>query len=527
MLLVLSFCSCGTKVEETSSVNNAKTEEDSVFEITFIVDGTFTANEDNRMDAFIEQWDAAVSEKMGYPVHINILQFDHDGYKESVSRRIISGDVPDVMVMSADMYKQYQTTGLLWDMADAFDNAEFQSRIEIDINDRSKTSEGKLYGFSPFYGNGCLTYVKKSWLDAVGMKAEDIITFDDYYNMLLAFHNGDPDGDGVDGNTYGVIASHYANLGEAPYINYLPEFWQGAYPGFIQDSDGVWYDGFSTEATKAALMRLRQAYVDGVIDPDTASASTKVAREKFFNKNQEGSSGVFTYWAGIWTQTLTENLAKNNVNTELAILDPIEEITNTIGGYINREAPVFVIIDDGDGNDTREQKIFDVFIETMLDGDTVQMLWTYGAEDVHWSVKADSFSIVSNKGKENEKVTEYNYEEGQFHLLPSPNSPNTLWKKNMIDNNLVIAPLTNGYEASSELVKSANKKFVSVCVDAPIGASSEALTECTDDINKAKEAVIEAVVIDGEDFDEAIDDLYNKVVGENVSKVLTELNSNK
>ena len=62
--------------------------------------------------------------------------------------------------------------------------------------------------------------------------------------------------------------------------------------------------------------------------------------------------------------------------------------------YLNREAPVWVIIDDGDGDNSREQAIFDAFIETMMDGDKVQTLWTYGAEDVHWSTKAESFTSM-------------------------------------------------------------------------------------------------------------------------------------
>lgn len=524
-MVALLLASCGevsyvdTKNTALGSIDNG------VFEINFIVDGTFAADENNGLDSFVEQWDKAVSDKVGYPVHINVLQFEHTGYKEAVSRRIIAGDVPDVMIMSADMYKQYQTTGLLWDMSDAFDNSMMKSRVEININDKSRTSDGKMYGFSPYYGNGCLTYIKKSWLDSVGLSIEDIKTFDDYYNMLRAFKEGDPDGDGIPGNTYGVIAAGFASVNDAPYMQYLPEFWQGAYPAFIQDENGVWYDGFAKDNTKEAILRIKRAYEEGLIDPDTVSASTKVARERFWDKDQTGSSGVFTYWAGTWTQTITENLLKNNIDTELLILDPIKEITDTFGGYINREAPVFVIIDDGDGNDERERKIYDVFIDTMLDGDKVQMLWTYGAEDVHWSVKAESFQTVSNAGKENEKITEYNYEEGKFHLRPTPNSPNTIWKKNMIDNALVIAPLSNGYEAASELVKSANQYFVSVCVDAPVGASSESLTENSDAINKAKETVIKAVITENKDIDEAFKELYFDVVGDKVNKVLEELNS--
>ncbi len=537
--MVLSLAACGGKTDESSASTetsvatsteastetSTETAEAAPYELTelkVVVDGTLTATEDNGQAAFVEQWNAAVSEKLGHSITMNITQLDHSSYSDAVGRLIIGGDLPDVMIMSASMFKQYETTGLLWNMADAYDNAEFQSRLTLtSINENLKTADGALYGFAPTYGNGCVTYVKKAWLDAVGLSADDIKTFDDYYNMLLAFHNGDPDGDGVDGNTYGVIAAGYANLGEAPYVNYLPEFWQDGYPAILQDANGVWYDGFTADACKAALKRLRQGYVDGVIDPDTLTASTKIAREKWFSNEQAGSEGAFTYWAGTWYQTLTDNLIKNEVDSELVVLSPIAEIKNTLGGYINREAPVWVIVDDGDGDNSREQAVFDAFIETMLDGDKVQMLWTYGAEGVHWSTAADEF--VTNPGTDNEKS--YSYEEGTFHLLPSPNDANSIWKKNAMDPALVISPLTNGFKASTELSDSGNVFFTNNCVDAPAGASCETLTNYSADITDAKSAVISAVVIDGVDVDEAIATYYTGVVGTVIEQALTELNS--
>lgn len=190
--------------------------------------------------------------------------------------------------------------------------------------------------------------------------------------MLKAFHDGDPDGNGIDGDTYGVVAAGFIGT-EAPWINYLPEFWQGAYPSLYQKEDGTWVDGFQEDATKEALLRMQQAYNDGAIDPESLTASTKIAREKWFSNDQMGSSGVFTYWAGTWYRTLTDNLIKNEVNEELVQLPPIQEIKDTLGGYLNREAPVWVIIDQGDP--VHNQAVFDALLDTMLDGDTVQTLW--------------------------------------------------------------------------------------------------------------------------------------------------------
>jgi len=536
--VVASLVGCGSteatapaeSSADTSTEAAAETKEEAVAEeevaayelteINMVVDGTLTATEDNGQADFKAQWEEAVGEVIGHDITLNIQQLDHSGYSDAVGRLFAGGDYPDVMIMSASMYAQYATSGMLWDMTEAFENASFNSRITApEVNENLK-KDGRLYGFAPAYGNGCVTYVKQSWLDAVGISADSIKTYDDYYNMLLAFHNGDPDGNGVDGDTYGTIAAGYCKTDEAPYINYLPEFWQDAYPAIYKNADGVWVDGFQEQATKDALLRLQTARADGAIDPETLTASTKIAREKYFSNEQSGSSGAFTYWAGTWYQTLTDNLIKNEVDTDLVELAPIAEV----GAYINREAPVWVIIDDGDGDNSREQAIFDAFCDTMLDGGRVQVLWTYGAEGVHWSTEAEEF--VTN-ADDPDKKKEYSYEAGVFHLKQSPNDENSVWKKNAMDPALVIAPLEGEYAeyaSTSELAAEGNKFFTSHMKDAYSAPSSITYTDNAGTITDAQNVAIAEVIENGGDVDAAIQ-TYVDTVGGIVEQILAELNS--
>ncbi|XME02390.1 ABC transporter substrate-binding protein [Lachnospiraceae bacterium C1.1] len=490
--------------------------------LNIIVDGTLTATVENGQDAFVEQWEDAIAEKLGHEVKLNITQLDHSDYSGTVSRTLTTGapgdpDYPDALIMSATMLRQYQTTGLLWNLKDAYENAEFQSRIQYpEVNENIMTEDGELYGFAPTYGNGCVTYIKQSWLDKAGMTVDDIKTFDDYYNFLKKVS---------DGKTYGVIAAGYGKMDETPYINYMPEWWQGAYPSFYQ-KDGAWVDGFTEQATIDALARLHQGYVDGVIDPDSEEAGTKQAREKFFSNDQSTSEAAFTYWAGTWLRTLTDNMGKNDVDNELGDdrlveLPPIQEIKDTWGGYLNREAPVWVITDDGDGDNTREQAIFDTLFETMLDGDKIQTLWTYGAEGVHWSTEAESFTTNPD---DPEKKKDYEYADGEFHLKQTPNDPNTVWKKNHLDPVLVIAPLTNGFTDSDPLIEEGNKFFLANCVDAPAAASCETLTENLEDLTTVKTTLINQAVVGEITPEEAIEE-YNAQFGDLSAQIIEELSA--
>ena len=505
----------GSTGGDASNTGSGSGEEGGAYDlqsISIIVDGTLNLEADSdEMKAFEEAWESYVG------VDLTISKLDHSGYADALARALAgSGNRPDVVLMSAQMYAQYAAfEGFLWDMTEAYENADFHSRLtKTAVNENNKVN-GRLYGFSPAIGNGCVTYVKKAWLDAVGIDINNVKTYEDFYNMLLAFKNNDPDGDGTD-STYGIIAAGLIS-GEAPWTNYLPEFWQDAYPALYQNADGVWVDGFQSEETKAALERLRQAWNDGLIDPDTTTASTKIAREKWFSADQNISSGVFSYWAGTWMQTLTNNLDKNGVDSEIVMLPRIAEMP----GFLDRNAPVWVILDDGDGNNDREQAIFDAFFDSMMDGDKVQTLWTYGVEDMHWSTHADT--IVLN-ADDPDKRSETPHEEGEFHMLPTQTNPNQLYSKNHIDNLLAVAPLTNGFGVLEDMVQESNSFFNQYAIAAPGVPSCETYSSSGQTITDAVNVAVVDIVTNGVDYDTAMQTYLNSC-GSVLDQVLAELNA--
>ncbi len=104
----------------------------------------------------------------------------------------------------------------------------------------------------------------------------------------------------------------------------------------------------------------------------------------------------------------------------LIAINPIKEL----GTYVERISPAICII-------TKEAKnpegIFKYFVETMLDGGDIQTAWEYGAKGTHTDDKAESVTIAK---KEDDIKT---YKEGEFHMLPQPEKPDTWMPKNFID----------------------------------------------------------------------------------------------
>ncbi|MBS7190243.1 MAG: extracellular solute-binding protein [Clostridiales bacterium] len=460
--------------------------------ITVMFDGTVFTQENGQAE-FEARWEELTG------IDLQIIQPDHSQYYDVLGQTIAGGDWPDVVLLGSTYYASYAAEGVLWDMTEAYDNSELKERItDQSVIDGLKI-DGSLYGISPARGNGCITYVKKAWLDNCGLEVPT--TYDEYLAMLEAFTTGDPDGNGVDGDTYGVSSAGLIGT-EAPYTNYLPEFYQDAYPSFYKNDEGVWVDGFTEDSMKAALERLKSAYEAGYIDKESLTNATSDCRTKFY----EDKFGVFTYWAGTWATNLKTNLEANGLDSELVAIPPIEEL----GAYTERVAPAWCITEAC----SNPEGVYKYFIESMLDGGDMQFLWTYGVEGVHWSTAA-------------EEVCGVKYEEGQFHMLENREKEGTVYTKNHIDPMLAVAPLENDpkAEAVAEEAKVSAETFQEHSKMAQLVVSTDEMAEYNGDLTTLKNEVIAKIVTQGMSVEDGMA-YFDQQGGNNWSqKIVDSLNN--
>lgn len=458
--------------------------EGETFKIKMMVDTT-VVDQNNGRDAFEARW-----EELHPGFDLEIIQPDHSAYYEVMQQRMADKkDWPDVLILSSTYYADYASAGFLWDMTEAWENSQTKNsgRFTGDSVFEGLKIDGKLYGFAPTRGNGCVTYIKKAWLDNVGLAAPK--TFEEYLAVCDAFVNQDPDKNG-EKDTYAISAAGFIG-GEAPFINYLPEFYGDAYPFFVQQEDGTWVDGFTQENMKAALERLADAYAKDYIDPATLTNTTAQARNKFY----DDKFGIFTYWAGTWATNLKTNLEANNKDGELVALPPLEG--NPL--YFDRVPPMWCITTACQD----PQKVFDAFIDTMLDGGDTQMLWTYGVEGVHWSKSAGTVLA----GTEKEKT----YEDGQFHMLENLEKAGTLYTKNHIDPMLSLASFAEGYydpkeESVQPEAKAAAQLFNDNSRLASIVPATEAMNQYNGSLTTLKNELIGRVIQGELTYDAAMEE---------------------
>ena len=443
--------------------------------ITIMVDSTLVTVTNGR-DEFEARWEELTG------IDLEIIQPDHDAYYDVMQQQIASGDWPDVIIMSSTYYSSYASEGVLWDMTEAWENSDTlnSGRFTGQSVFEGLKIDGSLYGFAPTRGNGCITYIKQAWLDAVGMDVPT--TYDEFLAVCDAFVNQDPDGNG-ENDTYALAGAGFIGK-EAPFINYLPNFYQDAYPFFIQQDDGTWVDGFTQPEMQGALERLAYAYAQGYIDPTTLTNGTKDCRNKFY----DDTTGIFTYWAGTWATNLKTNLEANGHDGELVALEPIAEV----GAYYDRVPPVWCITTACEN----PEGVFKYFIDTMLDGGDMQMLWTYGVEGTHWSTAEET-------------VLDTQYQKGQFHMLENLEKAGTAYTKNHIDPMLSLASFAEGYyDPKADTVKeealNASAIFNANSKMAKIVPTTEEMSTYNGDLTTLKNELVAKVVMGEMTYEEAM-----------------------
>ena len=315
---VMGLVACGNNnasTENKATVDWASVEKPESF--TVMVDGTVPQ---------MEEWGDKFDEQLKQLTELDfeVVRPDHNSYYDAVANSMLDASaMPDVIILSSDYLALYASQGLLWDMTDAWANSATKASGRL-ISDAEKImqanyvrgvdGEKALYGFVPTRGNGCVTYVKEAWATAAGYSADELkktpLSYKEYYEMLKKMKEAK----GVD---YVISAPGFYSK-EAPYTNYLPEFYQNAQFTFYYDqAKGEYVDGFTQQEMKDALQRIQDAVNDGLINKESSTKTTATARNDFKSSDPKTESGVFTYWAGQWADTLRGYLATAGLDDSL------------------------------------------------------------------------------------------------------------------------------------------------------------------------------------------------------------------
>jgi putative aldouronate transport system substrate-binding protein len=208
-------------------------------------------------------------------------------YNQKINVSMASGELPDVMPVSATQMQQLIDAGLAKDVTQTWETnaVDFTKKTmnqEGNIPFLAAMKNGKMYGI-PVTGGSVdsvnLMWLRNDWLDALGLSVPR--TMSDLINVMTKFAAADFDGNGR-ADTIGVAVAGKDNLlGGACSLTGIFNAY-GAYPTiWIEKNRQLVYGGIQPEC-KTALTMLRDMYQKGLIDKefgvkDFSSAGESVA----------------------------------------------------------------------------------------------------------------------------------------------------------------------------------------------------------------------------------------------------------
>lgn len=225
--------------------------------------------EDNR-------WSRLIKEKLNIDLEVAFTaDSSTDAYRTKLNTVIASGDLPDIFkTQDMNVFADLANNGSLADLSGAIDN---DSTPEVDAFFerysealQGATIDGKVYAVPRANDNfheAPFLWIRDDWLAYAG--GEYPKTVDEMVEMARLFATGDPDGNGVDGDTYGLALNkqllrqqHFSIRGLASAFG-VPGRDQSM---FYRDADGDMTFSWIEPNMKPALQLLNQMYEEGLIN---------------------------------------------------------------------------------------------------------------------------------------------------------------------------------------------------------------------------------------------------------------------
>lgn len=246
------------------------------------------------------------------------VAWETDDMNQKLSLSMTTGDLPDVMLVSREIFNQLIDNDLIADLTDVYEKTASDGIKKIyesygdSLLDQVKV-DGKIMGF-PMTNIGNqhqLLWVRKDWVDKVGGKLPT--TLDEVWDLGRKFVEQDASGTG---KTVAFVMNQNA-------MNFTPVFAaHNAFPTeWINNADGQVIYGSVQPEMKEALTDLSERYKEGLIDKQFALRSNEEREALVIN----GQAGMLfnPWWIGY---TNYKDSIKQDPKAEwVAVSAPVDE----------------------------------------------------------------------------------------------------------------------------------------------------------------------------------------------------------
>lgn len=241
-------------------------------------------------------WTRKIKDELNIDVEIAFTaDISTDAYNNKLNTLLASGNLPDVFYHGDHtFFRQAYDGGYLMDITDVYNQyaTEAVKAYDTQFPDcfEGVSFDGRLYGYPYMQDNfhqGFNLWIRDDWLE--NTNSEPPTTVEEMVELAKKFTTGDPDGNGVDGDTFGlglagdVLQNNYGTLCGLFAAYGVPAFQKTGI--FYRGEDGKITNSYLNPACKDALAVARELYEAGVIDPefvvkDVANMETDIATGK-------------------------------------------------------------------------------------------------------------------------------------------------------------------------------------------------------------------------------------------------------
>jgi putative aldouronate transport system substrate-binding protein len=254
---------------------------------------------------------------------INVQLPPSSNYNESLTIMMAGGDYPELVLFpdhTIPVFMDGVRNGAILPVNDYIANAPNLMKYSYDISWKTLRVLGddKVYGIprtSIARADGFM--IRQDWLDKLGISVEEgkPLTLDKFTQILTAFTNNDPDGNGVN-DTYGLGQS--TEDGNLNIPN--PVAWAYGLIGWSEypNEDFRYMDlrySKKNPAMKDALAYTNMLWKNRLIDPDWPTVNTIAQNQRF----EQGITGVRPEFAG-WMPDAETTMQRITPNAKLSYL---------------------------------------------------------------------------------------------------------------------------------------------------------------------------------------------------------------
>ena len=270
LAMALSMCSFGAAEGVDLSVGKPFMKYDEPTTVTVMC--SYGASDGDVTDVTEGYWPQAYREYFNLNLDYVFVATAQE-YNTRVNLMLASGDIPEILQVDLTQLYQMIDADLIqpldplydngWIWQTFYDTMTADGTFPLDISSR----DGHRYAIpaaQPVTEAVHAMFINNDWLAATGREVPT--TLDELEDVIYAFTNEDPDGNG-ENDTYGIGLSK--NLFDLGYEILSVANIMGAYPDYwVKDDEGKVVYGSVQENMKPVLEKVAQWYADGCIDPE-------------------------------------------------------------------------------------------------------------------------------------------------------------------------------------------------------------------------------------------------------------------